>query len=201
MYPNGPHGPEGPMQPDMAQFVHHDMWWSGPAQPATAPAARDPRRRHRLGGAAAECAAHPRPRGGGGAGGLAAGASAPRPRPGGTARPLRSRRHRSHRVPGARHGPGHRRRRIRRARAAPGVAARPTGVSVTGSSTATGPDANAPGPVGVRVLVVDDEAEHHRPRRHRAALRGVRGSDGRRRPDALPSRPSSRSGPTSWCST
>ena len=31
MYPNGPHGPEGPMQPDMAQFVHHDMWWSGPA--------------------------------------------------------------------------------------------------------------------------------------------------------------------------
>jgi two-component system OmpR family response regulator len=31
-------------------------------------------------------------------------------------------------------------------------------VSVTGSSTATGPDANAPGPVGVRVLVVDDEA-------------------------------------------
>ena len=31
MYPNGPHGPEGPVQPDMAQFVHHDMWWSGPA--------------------------------------------------------------------------------------------------------------------------------------------------------------------------
>lgn len=31
MYPNGPHGPEGPMQPDMAQFVHHDMWSSGPA--------------------------------------------------------------------------------------------------------------------------------------------------------------------------
>jgi two-component system OmpR family response regulator len=31
-------------------------------------------------------------------------------------------------------------------------------VSVSGSHTATGPDANAPGPVGVRVLVVDDEA-------------------------------------------
>ena len=31
MYPNGPQGPEGPVQPDMAQFVHHDMWWSGPA--------------------------------------------------------------------------------------------------------------------------------------------------------------------------
>jgi len=29
---------------------------------------------------------------------------------------------------------------------------------VSGSHTATGPDANAPGPVGVRVLVVDDEA-------------------------------------------
>ena len=29
---------------------------------------------------------------------------------------------------------------------------------MSGSHTATGPDANAPGPVGVRVLVVDDEA-------------------------------------------
>src|SRR4029077_17701846 len=39
----------------------------------------------------------------------------------------------------------------------PGAAARPTGVSVTGS-TETGPGANAPGPVGVRVLVVHAEA-------------------------------------------
>lgn len=34
MYPNGPQGsgmPEGPMQPHMAEFVHHDVWWSGPA--------------------------------------------------------------------------------------------------------------------------------------------------------------------------
>ena len=30
---------------------------------------------------------------------------------------------------------------------------------MTGSNTATGPDANAPGPVGARVLVVDDEAD------------------------------------------
>ena len=31
MYPNGPQGPGGPVQPDMSQFVHHDVWWSGPA--------------------------------------------------------------------------------------------------------------------------------------------------------------------------
>ena len=31
MYPNGPQGPGHPMQPDMSQFVHHDVWWSGPA--------------------------------------------------------------------------------------------------------------------------------------------------------------------------
>ena len=31
MYPNGPQGPEGTVQPDMAQFVHHYMLWSGPA--------------------------------------------------------------------------------------------------------------------------------------------------------------------------
>jgi putative membrane protein len=33
MYPNGPQGPGmpgGTMPPDMAQFVHHDAWWSGP---------------------------------------------------------------------------------------------------------------------------------------------------------------------------
>ena len=33
MYPNGPAGPGmpgGTMQPDMAQFVQHDAWWSGP---------------------------------------------------------------------------------------------------------------------------------------------------------------------------
>jgi putative membrane protein len=31
MYLNGPQGPGNPMQPDMSQFVHHDVWWSGPA--------------------------------------------------------------------------------------------------------------------------------------------------------------------------
>ena len=31
MYPNGPQGPGNPMQPDMSQFVPHDVWWSGPA--------------------------------------------------------------------------------------------------------------------------------------------------------------------------
>ena len=31
MYPNGPQGPGNPMQPDMSPFVHHDVWWSGPA--------------------------------------------------------------------------------------------------------------------------------------------------------------------------
>jgi putative membrane protein len=34
MYPNGPQGPGmpvGPMQPDLSQFVHHDVWWTGPA--------------------------------------------------------------------------------------------------------------------------------------------------------------------------
>ena len=31
MYPNGPQGPAGPVQPHMAEFVHHDVWWSGPA--------------------------------------------------------------------------------------------------------------------------------------------------------------------------
>ncbi len=34
MYPNGPHGPGmpgGPMHPQIAEFVHHDGWWSGPA--------------------------------------------------------------------------------------------------------------------------------------------------------------------------
>jgi len=34
MYPNGPTGPgmpQGGMPPDMAQFVHQDAWWSGPA--------------------------------------------------------------------------------------------------------------------------------------------------------------------------
>jgi len=33
MYTNGPQGPVmqgGTMPPDMAQFVHHDAWWSGP---------------------------------------------------------------------------------------------------------------------------------------------------------------------------
>ena len=34
MYPNGPQGsgmPWGPPQSDPSQFVHHDVWWSGPA--------------------------------------------------------------------------------------------------------------------------------------------------------------------------
>ena len=31
MYPNGPQGPANPIQPEMSQFVHHDVWWSGPA--------------------------------------------------------------------------------------------------------------------------------------------------------------------------
>ena len=33
MNPNGPQGPGmpgGAVPPDMAQFVHHDAWWSGP---------------------------------------------------------------------------------------------------------------------------------------------------------------------------
>ena len=34
MYPNGPQGPGMPWSPtqlDPTQFVHHDVWWSGPA--------------------------------------------------------------------------------------------------------------------------------------------------------------------------
>ena len=66
---------------------------------------------------------------------------------------------------------------------------------MTGSSTAAGPDANAPGPVGVRVLVVDDE-----PSITDAVATALRyegfetrtAGDGPRRPRA----PSTTSGPT-----
>ena len=114
MYPNGPAGqgmPQGGMPPDMAQFVHHDAWWSGPEHLLPARAVRDPDRGRRLGRAAPHVATDPRPRGGGSAGGPAAGAPTPRPRPGGAARPLRSRRHRPHRVPDASRRPRHRRHR------------------------------------------------------------------------------------------
>ena len=63
-----------------------------------------------------------------------------------------------------------------------------------------GPNGRADGGGPARILVVDDEDEHHPARLDRAALRGLRGADRGHRPGG-PDRGRRASGPTSCCST